>query len=105
MYAVTALGVANFFVNHYITLWGYPVKLFLDNGPQFCSELSRSVYHLIGARRLTTSSYHAMGNGGTEHVNHTMAQVLACIVNERQDDWDERLPHVEFSYNNSVITA
>lgn len=38
-------------------------------------------------------------------VNHAMPQMLACVVNERQDDWDEHLPHVEFSYNNSVLSA
>ena len=34
-----------------------------------------------------------------------MAQMLAMVVNERQDDWDAHLPHVEFAYNNSVSTA
>ena len=27
------------------------------------------------------------------------------MVVERQDDWDLRLPHVEFTYNNSVSAA
>ena len=34
-----------------------------------------------------------------------MAQMLAMVVNERQDDWDAHLPHVEFAYNNSVSAA
>ena len=34
-----------------------------------------------------------------------MAQMLAMVVNERQDDWDVHLPHVEFTYNNSVCSA
>ena len=34
-----------------------------------------------------------------------MAQILAMVVNERQDDWDLQLPHVEFAYNNSVSAA
>ena len=46
-----------------------------------------------------------MCNGGTERVNHTLAQMLSCVVNERQNDWDAHLPHVEFSYNNSVSAA
>ena len=28
--------------------------------------------------------------------------MLAMGVNNRQDDWDAQLPHVEFAYNNSV---
>ena len=33
--------------------------------------------------------------------------MLAMVVNERQDDWDFHLPHVEFAYNNfvSVVTG
>ena len=31
--------------------------------------------------------------------------MLAVVVNERQDDWDLRLPHVEFAYNNSDSAA
>ena len=31
-----------------------------------------------------------------------MAQMLAMVVNERQDDWDLQLRHVEFAYNSSV---
>ena len=61
------------------------------------------MYKLLGVRKIATIAYH--GNGGVERVNHTMAQMLAMVVNERQDNWDVRLPHVEFAYNNSVSAA
>ena len=76
-----------------------------DNGLQFCSKPSQAVYQLLGLPKLAISSYHPNGNGGIERVNHTMAQMLATVVNERQDDWDLQLPHVEFAYNNSVSAA
>ena len=38
-------------------------------------------------------------------MNYTIAQMLAMVVNERRDDWDLQLPHVEFAYNNSVSAA
>ena len=59
----------------------------------------------MGIMKLTTSAYHAMGNGGTERVNQSMAQMLSLVVNERQDDWDEHLPHVQAAYNNAVSSA
>ena len=110
MFAVTAAeftakGAANIFVNHYITLWGCPTTLISDNGLQFTSKLSAAVYKLLGINKVTTSSYHPQTNGGTERVNHTMAQMLAVSVNERQNDWDVVLPHIEFAYNNSVSQA
>ena len=38
-------------------------------------------------------------------MNHTMAQMLAMVVNELQDDRDVQLPHVKFAYNNSIGAA
>ena len=38
-------------------------------------------------------------------MNHTTAQMLAMVVNQRQADWDLHLPHVEFACNNSVSGA
>ena len=72
---------------------------------QVFSKLSQAVYQLLGVRKLATSSYHPNGNGGVEQVSPTMAQMLAVVVNERQDDWDLRLPHVEFAYNNSIFAV
>ena len=86
----TAEGTANVLVNKYIPLWGCPRTILSDNGLQFCSKLSQAVYRLLGVRKLATSSYHPNGNGGVERVKHTMAQMLAMVVNEQQDDWDLR---------------
>ena len=40
-----------------------------------------------------------------ERLNHTIAQMLSMIINERQDDWDLCLPQVQAAYNNSVNLA
>ncbi|CAB1106087.1 unnamed protein product [Ectocarpus sp. CCAP 1310/34] len=107
MFAVTAAeftarGTAHIFVNQYMTKWGCPTTLLSDNGLHFCSKLSMAIYEVMKIKKVTTSSYHPQTNGGTERVNHTMAQMLAVVVNEQQNDWDIHLPHVEFAYNNSV---
>ena len=34
-----------------------------------------------------------------------MAQMLALVVNERQEDWDLHLPHVELANTSSVNAA
>lgn len=101
----TAQGTADVLVNQYMTKWGCMTTLLSDNGAHFCSKLSAAIYELMGVRKVTTSSYHPQTNGGTERVNHTMAQILTVAVNERQTDWDVHLPHIEFAYNNSVSQA
>ncbi|CAB1106763.1 unnamed protein product [Ectocarpus sp. CCAP 1310/34] len=102
MFAVTAAeftarGTAHIFVNQYMTKWGCPTTLLSDNGLHFCSKLSMAIYEVMKIKKVTTSSYHPQTNGGTERVNHTMAQMLAVVFNEQQNDWDIHLPHVEFA--------
>ena len=101
----TAEGTADILVHKYIPLWGCPVYLLSDNAKHFCSKLSAAIHKRLGINKLNTSAYHPESNGGTERVNHTMAQMLAVVVNEPQTDWDVQLPHVESAYNNSVNTA
>ena len=70
----TAEGTANILVNKFVPSRGCPRTIRSDNGLQFCSKLSESVYQLLVVRKLATNSYHPNGNGGVERVNHTMAQ-------------------------------
>ena len=101
----TAEGTANILGNQYILLWGCPRTILSDNGLQFCPEHPQAVYQLLGVHMLASSSYHPNRNGGIERVNHTMAQMLVMVVNERQDVRDLHLPHVELAYNHSVRAA
>ena len=110
MFAVTAAeftaeGTANILVNRFTPLWGCPPTLLSDNGLTFCAQLATAAYKRLGIRKLTTSAYHPLGNGGVERVNHTMAQMLAMVCNEHQNDWNEHLPHAEYACNNSVSAA
>ena len=102
---ITAEATANVLVDKFIPLWGSPRTVLSNSSLQFCSKLGQVVYEMFGVRKLATSSYHPNGHGGVERMNHTMAQMLEMIVNERQDDWDLHLPHVDFAYKNSVSAA
>ena len=107
MYAVAAaqfiaVGTADILIDKFIPLWGCPVTFISDNELHFTSKLSNAIYERLSINKINTSSYHPCINGGVERVNHTMAQMLSMGSNERQDNWNELLPHVESSYNNSV---
>ena len=101
----TAEGTANILANRFIPLWGCPSTLLSDNGLQLCAQLAMSVYKRMGIHKLTAHAYHPSGNGGVGRVNHTVAQILAMVCNDHQNDWDAHLPHVEYAYNNSVSAA
>ena len=97
----TAECTANILVNRFILLWECPSTLLSDNGLQFCAQLATAVYKLLGVHKLTTSAYHPSGNVGVERVNHTMAQMLAIVCNEHQNDWDA---HTSLTLSTPTIT-
>ena len=84
---------------------GVPAHHTLGQRTAVLLQASQAAYQLLGVHKLATSSYHPNCNGGVERVNHTIVQMLAMVVNERQGDWDVHLPHVEFACNNSVSAA
>jgi hypothetical protein len=48
-----------------------------------------------------TSRYNPQADRQTERTNQTLEQYLCAYTNYQQDNWDELLPIVEFTYNNA----
>lgn len=82
-----------------MTPWGCPTTFIADNGLQFNSKLPAVIHDMLGVQKAATSSYHPQSIGGTDRVYHTMAQMRAVSVNERQHDWDVVLPDIEIAHN------
>ena len=76
-----------------------------DRGPQFVAEFTKELYRLLRIKLAATTAYHPQGDGQTERVIQELEQYLWLFVNQRQNDWDDLLPLVEFQYNNHVHTA
>lgn len=58
------------------------------------------MYRLFSIPKIDTSCFHPKnGNDDVERVNHAMAHMLAMGVDERQNDKEKHLRHVNFDYN------
>ncbi|GLB44075.1 putative retrotransposable element tf2 155 kda protein type 1-like [Lyophyllum shimeji] len=101
----TAMGAVNLYYKHVWKLHGLPDAFVSDRGPQFVAEFTRELYRLLGIKLSTSTAYHPQSDGQTERVNQELEQYLRVFCNERQDDWDDLLPEVEFQYNNHVHSA
>ena len=88
----TAEDTADILINEYILFWGCPRSILSDNGRHFFLKLLHAVDTLFGVRKIATISYNPNEKGGVERVNHTMVHMLAMLVNELQNNWDEQLP-------------
>jgi hypothetical protein len=102
---ITALTVAQMFCEHWVFVYGPPVSVLTDNGPQFASRFFQAVCAELGIKKLFTSAYHPQTNGQVERYNRTIVEALRAYVSERQDDWDDFTSAVTYAYNCRVHTS
>ena len=53
---------------------------------------------LTGTEHRVASAYHPQTNGLTERFNQTLKGSLIQVVNEKQNDWDDHIEKIMFSY-------
>ena len=102
----TAETTANALFYKVFCIYSFPDFLHSDQGRNFESAIIKQLCELTGVEKTRTTPYHPEGNGQTERHNRTLLGMLSkCIDAETQNDWDEWLPIVQFSYNTSVHSS
>ena len=105
MNKTTAPFVAAAVLNNWIFCYGIPNTILTDNGTQFISEFFKTVCHIMGIRRKTTTAYHPQTNGQAERYNKTLATRLRHYVADHQRDWDKFVQPLTYAYNNQIHTT
>ena len=78
-----------------------PEVFLSDNGMEFKNKEVDEYLAGIGVHHSTTPPYHPQANP-VERVNRALKMRLIAFVEESQADWDQKLPELMFSLNNSV---
>ena len=60
---LTVLGVADIYFHDVFPLHGIPKKIISDQGPQFASQIMRSILKRLGVDAGLTTAYHPQANG------------------------------------------
>ena len=94
-------GFAKLFFQHIYPHYGLPLGICSDRGVQWNNAFFRSVCSHMGIQLHLTFSYHPQANGQVERMNRVIEEALRHFVGPAHDDWDEYIPHIEFSINNS----
>jgi transposase InsO family protein len=102
---VTVLSVARAFCDHWAYVYGPPISLLTDNGPQFTAKFFQAVCSEMGIQKIFTTAYHPQTNGQVERYNRTILASLRGYVSKRQDDWDDFTSAVTFAYNCRVHSS
>jgi transposase InsO family protein len=99
------LAVAEAFCDHWVFVYGPPVSLLTDNGPQFAAKFFQAACAELSIKKVFTTAYHPQTNGQVERYNRTLVEALRAYVSRRQDDWDEYTSAVTYAYNCRVHSS
>jgi hypothetical protein len=91
--------LAQMFINNIIRLHGVPYDIVSDRGPQFVSQLWKSILDLLNIKRNLSTAYHPQTDGQTERVNQCLEQYLRIYIANDQLNWTDLLPTAELTYN------
>ncbi|XP_075515904.1 uncharacterized protein LOC142550712 [Primulina tabacum] len=93
--------MARLYIENVVRLHGVPVAIVSDRDPRFTSKFWTSFQKEMGTRLAMSTAYHPQTDGQTERTIQTLEDLLRAAVMDFKDSWQEALPLVEFSYNNS----
>ena len=91
---------ATLYAKHVFAHFGLPSKIISDRDPRFTSKFTRELCNILGIHQNISMAYHPRMDGQSERSNQWLEQYLRFWVNERQDDWAQRLPIAKFVHNN-----
>jgi hypothetical protein len=97
----TSDRLAKIYMNQIVCLHGVPKSIVSDRGTQFTSHFWRQLHESLGTRLEFSTAFHPQTDGQTERVNQVLEDMLRARDLDYGSSWDDNLPYVEFSYNNS----
>jgi hypothetical protein len=92
-------------MDHVFKLHGMPHSIVSDQDPTFTNNFWQELFRLQGTQLHLSTSYHPQTDGQTEVVNKCLETYLRCFASERQNQWAQWLPLIEWWYNTSYHTT
>ena len=74
---------------------------FFDRDSKFTSNFWKATFGSLWTQLKMSTAFHPQIDGETRRVNQVLEDMLRMYVNEKQTNWSEYLPLVEFAYNSS----
>nr|GEU73728.1 retrotransposable element Tf2 [Tanacetum cinerariifolium] len=78
-----------------------PITIISDRDRKFMSRFWWSLQGALGTRLDMSTAYHPETDGQSERTIQTLEDMLRACIIDFKGSWDQHMPLVEFSYNNS----
>jgi len=98
---ITAKEASHLFTKHVWSQHGSPLRLISDRDKLFTSDFWGQFCSHLGIKPTFSTAFHPQTDAQTERSNRTIEEVLRSFTSDASGAWDDLLPYVEFSMNNS----
>ena len=89
------------YIREIVRLHGVPVSIVSDRDLRFTAHFWKSFQKVMGKRLTMSTAFHPQTDGQSERIIQVLKDMLRACVLDHKGSWEEHLPLVEFSYNNS----
>lgn len=94
--------LAELYIREIVRLHSVPLSIVSDRNPRFTSRFWKAFKNAMGTKVSLSSAYHPQTDGQSERTIRRILEYLLRLCSlDFKGNWDEHLPLVEFSYNNS----
>ncbi|GKV30672.1 hypothetical protein SLEP1_g39460 [Rubroshorea leprosula] len=94
-------NLAKLYVKEVVKLHGVPVSIISDRDTRFTTRFWRSFQRAMGTQLRMSTTFHPQTDGQSERTIQTLEDMLRACALDFSGSWDERLPLIEFAYNNN----
>ena len=103
----TSKTVMKIFYEHFIAVFGVPMKLLSDRGANFTSTLVEELYAAFGIQRCRTTTYHTQCNEQVERFHQMLFHMIDKLAHDKKAQWEQHLPELLQAYNStwSAVTG
>ena len=102
---ISAEGTSKLYERAVFRHHGVPKSIVSDRDFRFVSDFWQSISKRLNTELFMSTKNHPQSDDQTKHANSVMKDTLRHFVGPYQKYWEELLPVVEFSMNNSFNSA
>jgi len=93
--------LAQLYVKEIMRLHGVPSSIVSDRDPRFTSRFWQTLQEALGTKLTMSLAYHPQTDGQSERTIQSLEDLLWTCILDHLGAWNEVLPLIEFTYNNS----
>lgn len=97
--------LADLYMKEVVARHGVPITIVSDRDGRFTSRFWNKFQGELGTRLNLSTAYHPQTDGQSERTIQTLEDMLRACAIDFGGNWDDHLPLVEFSYNNSYQSS